>query len=131
MPLAKISGRRTAKTIFNVNWWAVAEALRESDPDLIVIEQQGARPGMSAKSTFSIAHQYGALIGICSALGKPFELVLPAVWKVRMGLRGLDKDASRARACELMPEGAALFSRQLDHGRAEASLIAMWKVAYA
>jgi crossover junction endodeoxyribonuclease RuvC len=130
MPLVQTRGRRTPKTIFSANWHAVAAALRESEPDLVVIEQQGARPGMSAKSTFSIAHQYGALIGICSALGLPFETVLPSVWKVRMGLKGLDKDASRARAIQLMPEGAAFFTRQLDHGRAEAALIGMWKVAY-
>jgi crossover junction endodeoxyribonuclease RuvC len=130
MPIAREAGRRTSKTKKMVNWWAVCAAIREAEPDLLVIERQGARPGQGISSTFSIGFQYGALLGIASCLGIPYEVVEPSVWKRAMGLTGLDKDASRHRAAELMPEGAAFFTRQLDHGRAEACLIALWKLAY-
>jgi hypothetical protein len=130
MPLAREAGRRTPKTKHTVNWWAVCAAIRDSEPDLLVIERQRAMPGQGVSSTFSIGYQYGALVGLAAAMGIPFELVEPAVWKHDLGLIGLDKTASRQRATELMPEGLSLFTRAKDHGAAEASLIALWKVAY-
>lgn len=130
MPVTSAAGRRTQRTRNTLNWWAVAEALREGQPDLVVIERQGARPGQGVSSTFSIGFQYGGLLGILSALGLPFEIVEARTWKHALGLKGLDKNASRHRACELLPAGAAFFARQLDHGRAEACLIALWKIAY-
>lgn len=130
MPIQMPAGRRTSARKHSVNWWAVCAAIRDTLPDLLVIERQGAMPGQGVSSTFSIGYQYGALIGIASALGIPFEIVEPRKWKSGLGLIGLDKNASRDRATELLPEGAALFSRVKDHGNAEASLIALWKVRY-
>ncbi len=129
MPLNKAELRGALKT--SVNWWAVTEAIREQDPDLIVIERQGARPGQGISSTFAIGYKYRALTGIVAALGKPYEIVEPRVWKNDVGLIRADKDHSRARARELIPEGAPFFVKQLDHGKAEACLIALWKIAYA
>ena len=127
MPTVREPGARRQMTKRSVNWWAVTEAIREQDPDLIVIERQGARPGQGISSTFSIGYQYGALIGIASALGIPFEIVQPQVWKRGIGLLTGEKDLSRELAKHLIPEGAAFFTKQLDHGKAEACLIALWK----
>ena len=37
-----------------------------------------------------------------------------------------DKERSRQRALELFPAAHALFARKLDHGRAEAALLALF-----
>jgi crossover junction endodeoxyribonuclease RuvC len=42
------------------------------------------------------------------------------------GLRGGDKEGSRQRALQLFPAAHALLARKKDHGRAEASLIALF-----
>lgn len=129
MPLDKTTSRGLMRT--SVNWWAVTAAIREQDPDLVVIERQRAMPRQGVSSTFATGFQYGALTGILAALGKPYEVVEPSVWKRDVGLLKLDKDHSRERAIELVPEGTAFFARKKDHGNAEACLIALWKIAYA
>jgi hypothetical protein len=43
-------------------------------------------------------------------------------------LIGADKEASRQRVLQLFPRDHALFSRKLDHQRAEAVLIALTPV---
>lgn len=132
MPLALARTKsRTRQNKSTVNWWAVTEAIRESDPDLVIVERQAARPGQGLSSTFAIGYQYGALQGILAALGKPYEIVEPATWKRGVGLLRADKSASRDLAGRLMPEAAHLFTRDKDHGLAEAALIALWKLTNA
>jgi crossover junction endodeoxyribonuclease RuvC len=131
MPVETPASRfKRRKLSWEINWWAVTEAIRAEKPDLVVLERQGARPGQGVSSTFVIGFQYGALTGVLAALGLPFEVVDPSVWKRGLDLLGHDKNASRERAIELMPESSALFSRKKDHGRAEAALIALWKVKH-
>ena len=62
--------------------------------------------------------------GILAALGVPTTYHSPSVWKRRYGLLGRPKDASRTRALELFPAAAGWLTRKLDHGRAEALLLA-------
>ena len=59
------------------------------------------------------------------------ELVLvpPQVWKRRFNLTS-DKDASRARASELLPAHAHLWPLKEHDGRAEAALLALYGARY-
>jgi crossover junction endodeoxyribonuclease RuvC len=130
MPLHPPELLKRRKSKRRVNWWAVVEAIRAEKPGLVVLERQGPMPRQGVSSTFSIGYQYGALTGVLCALGLPFELVEPAVWKRDMKLLGHDKSHSLDQARVLMPEIAHLISRQKDHGLAEAALIALWKVKH-
>ena len=128
MPLHDPEPFKRRKTKRRVNWWAVVAAIKAEAPDLVVLERQGPMPRQGVSSTFAIGYQYGALTGILAALGIPFELVEPVVWKRDLELLGHDKAHSLELARSLMPEAAPLMTRQKDHGLAEAALIALWKV---
>jgi hypothetical protein len=62
-------------------------------------------------------------------------IVEPSAWKKFHKLHGKDKEGSRQRALQLFPEADALLARKLDHGRAEAALLALygarhqWRIA--
>ena len=86
------------------------------------VEQAQAMPKQGVSSTFKTGYGYGLIIGVLAGLGIPYQTVTPAVWKRAMGLWGKDKEASRALARSLWPE--APLGRKMDHGRAEALLLA-------
>ena len=87
------------------------------------VEQVGAMPGQGVSSVFAFGKVYGAALGILAAHFIPLTLVSPVKWKRALGVPA-DKDGSRARASQLMPAHAGLWSRCKDDGRAEAALIA-------
>jgi crossover junction endodeoxyribonuclease RuvC len=74
---------------------------------------------------FSFGRSFGVIEGILAAYKLPATYVMPAVWTKGIG-RGLGKDASRARACELYPQHQQKFARVKDDGRADAVLIGAW-----
>jgi crossover junction endodeoxyribonuclease RuvC len=89
------------------------------------IEQQNALPGQGLSSTFALAKCYGIVIGLIVASGIPYTLVAPIRWKKAMGV-SRDKDASRARASQLLPASALQWRFKKDHGKAESALIALF-----
>ena len=89
------------------------------------IEFVSASPQMGVTSAFTFGETAGLIRGVCAAHFLKIHLVTPAKWKVSMKARG-DKDEARARACEAFPAHGHLFRRKMDHGRAEASLIALY-----
>lgn len=119
-----------------VNVPELARIIREWEPSLGVLElvtgaigkpgricpHCGMRKNVGAASGFNFGHTAGAIEATIAALGFPYVLMSPQVWKRKAGLLGTDKEASRAKAIELWP-GAPL-SRKKDHARAEALLIA-------
>jgi crossover junction endodeoxyribonuclease RuvC len=89
------------------------------------VETQHAMPGQGVSSCYTIGEGYGAIVGVLSALGVAYAKVAPAKWKRDMGLPvHADKDDSRAMALRLWPQMAGRLTRERDHGRAEALLIA-------
>ncbi len=90
-----------------------------------VVEQVGARPGQGVSSMFRFGQAYGTIFGILGALDIAVSSVTPGKWKKALGL-GSDGDQSRARAIETWPALAAMFSRKMDHNRAEAALLALY-----
>jgi crossover junction endodeoxyribonuclease RuvC len=94
-------------------------------PDLVIIERVGAMPKQGVSSTFRFGKSYGVAIGVVAALKIPVHFVAAGVWKRHFNLPA-DKEAARARALQLWPGRAELFSRRRDHNRAEAALLARY-----
>jgi crossover junction endodeoxyribonuclease RuvC len=94
-------------------------------PDIAIIERVGAMPGQGVTSMFNFGAAYGTVIGVVAALKIPVHFVTPGKWKKHFGLSA-DKEEARARALQLWPARAELFSRKKDHGRAEAALLARY-----
>ena len=93
---------------------------------LVVIEFQGAMPKQGVSSTFSLGMQYGKILAVADLSGARILRPRPAEWKRGMSLIGKEKDDSRAEAIRQFPQLAGMLSRKMDHGRAEALLIALW-----
>lgn len=90
------------------------------------VEKVGPMPTDGAVGAFAFGKVYGVTLGLLAAHQVPMTLVTPPVWKKAMGLSKQDKDASRARASELLPQHATKWLRKKDDGRAEAALLALY-----
>ena len=109
-----------------VNWPEVARWIDAAGHiDYALIEQVGARPGQGVSSMFKFGYVAGGLRGVVAAHFIPITMVTPQSWKRAMAVPK-EKDGARARASDLFPSHCDLFVRVKDHGRAEASLIALW-----
>ena len=120
MPTLEVNRKRTVSAV------QLADLLREiRTPDCkVVVERVAARPGQGVVSMFSFGQSYGVVLGVVAALDLPLTLITPQEWRKGMRVQG-GKDASRLRILELKPECSPLFSRKRDHGRADATLIAL------
>lgn len=97
--------------------------------DQFFIERQNARPGQGVSSMFKLGVNYGIVKGIVAAKQLPLHVVTPAKWR-RECVVPEGKDGSRARAQQLFPQYADLFSRRKDDGRADAALIAYYGAVF-
>ena len=86
-----------------------------------------ARPG-DAEARRLFGFKYGRAVGAIEAALTcceiPVTIVEPGAWKKFHRLHGGDKEGGRQRALQLFPGADAMLARK-DHGRAEASLIAL------
>lgn len=94
-----------------------------------VVELVSSMPRQAG--AFNFGRSAGVVHGVLGALGIPYTLVSPNVWKGAMGLHRMSGETqagtkSRARelATKLWPERAADFKRIKDDGRAESCLLA-------
>ncbi|HVI65239.1 MAG TPA: crossover junction endodeoxyribonuclease RuvC [Bradyrhizobium sp.] len=90
------------------------------------IERAQAMPHQGASSGFKYGRAVGATEAAIALSGIPVTIIEPAVWKRAFCLPGKNKEAARQRALELFPAAHSLIARKRDHGRAEASLIALY-----
>jgi len=97
----------------------------DTGPIHAFVEAVHAMPKQGVSSTFAFGQAYGALRGVLAGAGVPRTLVTPAQWKRAVRVPAI-KDGARARASELFPAYADLWSRAKDHNRAEAALIAWY-----
>jgi crossover junction endodeoxyribonuclease RuvC len=104
---------------------ALCAFIRQYQPDRAVIEHAQARPAQGASSGFKYGRATGALEAVLACCEIPMEIIEPTFWKKVHRLRGHEKEASRQRALQLFPAAHAVFARKMDHGRAEAALIAL------
>jgi len=102
--------------------WAV-----QHDIQLAALEKVGARPGQGVVSMFTFGQNLGAYQGILAALAIPFIMPTPQTWQ--KGLvdqkAGPDPKPRTLVTARRLPPNAEL-SRQKDHGRADALLMAFW-----
>lgn len=103
----------------------LAARIRQMSPTIAIIEGVHADPKWGKLQNFRFGEAYGALKAIVSVLAIPHHLVAPTVWKKHFRLSGRDKERSRALAIQYWP-GAGCFARKMDHGRAEAALLARY-----
>lgn len=88
--------------------------------------KDGQRRGMGAASSFRFGFAVGQIRAVAACYGMQLRLVHPLTWKPWAGLSGPDKEQSRQRALELVPEAREWLYRKKDHNRAEAVLLALY-----
>jgi hypothetical protein len=103
----------------------LAARILQMGPALAVVERVASMPKQGVASTFKFGASYGAVRGVLAALQIRVHLVAPAVWKKHFRLDS-DKEKARALALRLFAASPEHFSRKKDHGRAEASLLAVY-----
>jgi crossover junction endodeoxyribonuclease RuvC len=89
------------------------------------LERAGAMPGQGVSSMFSLGQTYGMIRGLLAANFIPLTIVGARTWKAALSVPAA-KDGARARASQLLPRHAGLWTRKKDHGRAESALIALY-----
>lgn len=100
--------------------------LKNFAPLAAFIERASSMPGQGVVSTFKFGMAYGAIRAAVAASEIPSYIISPVKWKKHFGL-SKDKELSRAMAIRLWP-GCGFFERKMDHGRAEAALIARYGI---
>lgn len=123
MPIVKIRRGKTDKA--EVAGHVLADIVRQSRADTLIVEQVGGMTGQSASAAFNFGRAAGAVEYTGTALGLRVERVAPITWKKALKVNP-GKDGSRFMAARLWPASAHLFARKKDDGRAEAALIAHW-----
>ena len=93
---------------------------------MVVVEHVNAMPGQGVTSMFNFGQTFGAIKGICAAIGLPIFFVRPAKWKKYFDLINSSKDASRTKAIEMYPLISDQLSKKKDVNKADAILIARY-----
>jgi len=133
-----------------VNVLAVLAIIQKYKPNHGFIERAQAMPSrmqdgrlvaQGASSGFNYGRAVGALEASVQGSRVPLTIIESTAWKRAHGLikpQGVDgkewakvvKENSRQRALMLFPDAALFFARRLDHGPAEAVLIAHYGLQY-
>ena len=92
----------------------------------VIVEQVSAMPGQGVTSMFNFGQTFGAIKGICAALGLPIFYVRPAKWKKHFELINSSKDASRTKVIEMYPSISSRLTKKKDVNKADAILIARY-----
>lgn len=112
-----------------LNATALRDFILRFTPDVAFIEGVYPMPGQNVSGVFRFGRVAGAIDAVVACCGIPVTYVAPQVWKKFHGLKGPDKEQSRVRAIQLVPELGESLMRKKDHGRAEAVLIALYAAA--
>jgi crossover junction endodeoxyribonuclease RuvC len=115
-----------------VDTLAIRDWILAHQPDHAVIERGQAMPRQGASSGFKYGRAVGAIEATIALCNIPLTIIEPTAWKKFHSLHKAPsqtatevKEASRQRALQLFPAAHRLLSRRMDHGRAEAVLIAL------
>jgi crossover junction endodeoxyribonuclease RuvC len=95
-------------------------------PQQAYIERAQAMPGQGASSGFKYGRATGAIEAVLACCEIPVTVIEPNAWKRFHRLHGRDKEGGRQRALQLFPAAHAMLARRKDHGRGEASSIALY-----
>ena len=102
----------------------IKDNIQNLEDTVMVVEQVNAMPGQGVTSMFNFGQTFGAIKGICAALGLPIFFVRPAKWKKHFELINSSKDASRTKAIEMYPSISEQLSKKKDVNKSDAILIA-------
>ena len=105
---------------------AIRNFIDRHKPTHALIERAQAMPKQGASSGFKYGRAVGAIEAAITQCSIPVEIVEPSAWKRFWKLPGKDKESGRQKALQLFPAAHAALARKRDHGRAEASLIALY-----
>ena len=100
--------------------------IKSIEDTVMVVEQVNAMPGQGVTSMFNFGQIFGAIKGICAALGLPIFFVRPAKWKKHFELINSSKDASRTKVIEMYPSISDKLSKKKDVNKSDAVLIARY-----
>lgn len=103
---------------------AFIRLMQQTPPDFAVIERAQAMPDQGSSSGFLYGRAVGALEACVAGMEIPLHIIESTAWKKAHGLIKTDKEASRQKALMLFPGAHSMLARKMDHGRAEAVLIA-------
>ena len=81
-------------------------------------------PGQGVTSMFNFGQTFGAIKGICAALGLPIFFLRPSKWKKHFELINSSKDSSRTKAIEMYPSLSDDLARKKDVNKSDAILVA-------
>ncbi len=98
--------------------------ITNKDETCVVVEQVNAMPGQGVTSMFNFGQSFGAIKGICAALGLPIFFVRPSKWKKHFELINSSKDSSRTKAIEMYPSLSGDLAKKKDVNKSDAILIA-------
>jgi crossover junction endodeoxyribonuclease RuvC len=111
---------------------ALRDWIMKYQPQHAVIERAQAMPRQGSSSGFKYGRAVGAIEAVIACCEIPMTIVEPTSWKKFHGLHKAPsqtatevKEVSRQRALQLFPAAHRLLSRRMDHGKAEAMLIAL------
>lgn len=102
------------------------QSLLFTQPDVFVVERVGAWTGQGVNSIFSFGRSTGFMTALLMYIDVPIHPADPSVWKAKLGLAGMGKQASIHRARELIPSLIPHLTRAMDDGVAEAGLLAYY-----
>ena len=97
---------------------------RKDDEVSVVVEQVNAMPGQGVTSMFNFGQTFGAIKGVCAAMGLPIFFVRPSRWKKHFELINASKDSSRTKAIEMYPSLSNQLTKKKDVNKSDAILIA-------
>ena len=104
----------------------IKDSIKNLEDTVMVVEQVNAMPGQGVTSMINFGQTFGAIKGICAALGLPIFFVRPAKWKKHFELINSSKDASRTKAIEMYPSISEQLSKKKDVNKSDAILIARY-----
>ena len=104
--------------------YILKENIQKNEEINIVVEQVNAMPGQGVTSMFNFGQTFGAIKGVCAALGFPIYFVRPSKWKKHFELINSSKDSSRTKVIEMYPSISNLLSKKKDVNKSDAILIA-------
>ena len=100
------------------------ERLNGEKEVVVVVEHVNAMPGQGVTSMFNFGQTFGAIKGVCAALGLPIFFVRPSKWKKHFELINSSKDSSRTKAIEMYPSLSNDLAKKKDVNKSDAILIA-------
>ena len=118
-------GKKNKKQLNNAHLSQYISAnIIDLNKTVVVVEQVNAMPGQGVTSMFNFGQTFGAIKGVCAALGLPIFFVRPSKWKKHFELINSSKDSSRTKAIEMYPSLSGDLARKKDVNKSDAILIA-------